>query len=179
MVVDKVRYLYFLLLCIGFFLAFDLFRSHFLWDQSDPAYRDGAQFLVPGSFEIVIADGFKKLVFKKENDVWQCVEPTVCDENLLNSELSMLLVAKIERSFSVSQAQLQNYGVTDDRLSLTSLGIHNDSRGEKRLKFGDLTPDLFGQYVYDEHTSLIHIIPAYQGQNLIDLMENFPETVKY
>ena len=100
-------------------------------------------------------------------------------QGFFNAALTLLLVTKVERTFSVLKTELSDYGINKEALTLVTTAENADLSIRQRFKFGNVTPDLFGQYVYDEQGAVIHIIPEYQGQNLRDLILRVSDITKY
>lgn len=167
-------YLWTLLMCIGVFLAFDSFRSEpHLGQEHHHGMQDAGQLLLSRPFEISIILGAKQFTFVQEGDDWRYVTQEAYGnslQDLFNDALTLLLVAKVERTFSVLKTELSDYGINEEALTLVATAENTDLSIIQRFKFGNVTPDLFGQYVYDEQGAVVHIIPAYQGQNLRDLI---------
>ena len=178
-----MAYLWTLLLFIGVFLAFDSFRSESHLDEEHyHGVQDAGQLLIPSPLEILISIEARQFTFVQEGDDWIYVTQEVYSDSLqdsLNDALRLLLVAKVERSFSVLKIELDDYGINEEALTLAVTAENAGLSSRKRFKFGNVTPDLFGQYVYDEQEAVIHIIPAYQGRNLRDLILRLPSTTRY
>ena len=169
-----MAYLWALLLFIGVFLAFDSFRSEpHLDEEHYHGVQDVGQLLIPSPLEISISIEARQFTFLKEVDDWRYVTQGVYSNSLqdsFNDAFGLLLVAKVERSFPVLKTELDDYGINEEALTLVATAENAGLSSRKRFKFGNVTPDLFGQYVYDEQDAVIHIIPAYQGRNLRDLI---------
>jgi hypothetical protein len=178
-----VGYLWTLLLCIGVFLAFDSFRSEpHLDEEHYHGMQDAGQLLLSRPLEISIILEAKQFTFVQEGDDWIYVTQEAYGNSLqdfFNAALTLLLVTKVERTFSVPKTELSDYGINKEALTLVATAENADLSIRQRFKFGNVTPDLFGQYVYDEQGAVIHIIPEYQGQNLRDLILRVSDITKY
>jgi len=178
-----VGYLWTLLLCIGVFLAFDSFRSESHLDEEHyHGMQDAGQLLLSRPLEISIILEAKQFTFVQEGDDWIYVTQEAYGNSLqgfFNAALTLLLVTKVERTFSVLKTELSDYGINKEALTLVTTAENADLSIRQRFKFGNVTPDLFGQYVYDEQGAVIHIIPEYQGQNLRDLILRVSDITKY
>lgn len=176
-------YLWTLLLCIGVFLAFDSFRSEpHLDEEHYHGMQDAGQLLLSRPLEISIILEAKQFTFVQEGDDWIYVTQEAYGNSLqdfFNAALTLLLVTKVERTFSVPKTELSDYGINKEALTLVTTAENADLSIRQRFKFGNVTPDLFGQYVYDEQGAVIHIIPEYQGQNLRDLILRVSDITKY
>lgn len=176
-------YLWTLLLCIGVFLAFDSFRSESHLDEEHyHGMQDAGQLLLSRPLEISIILEAKQFTFVQEGDDWIYVTQEAYGNSLqgfFNAALTLLLVTKVERTFSVLKTELSDYGINKEALTLVTTAENADLSIRQRFKFGNVTPDLFGQYVYDEQGAVIHIIPEYQGQNLRDLILRVSDITKY
>ena len=178
-----MTYVWTFLLLIGIFLTLDSFRSEpHLDEEHHHGMEDAGQLLIPSASEISIVAEAKRFTFVQEVDDWIYVTQETYSNSLqdtFNAALGLLLVAKVERSFSAPKMELDDYGINKEALALVSTADGDGLSSGKQFKFGNVTPDLFGQYVYDEQNALIHIIPAYQVRNLRDLIVSLSGITRY
>ena len=112
----------------------------------------------------------RQIHITKINDTWfhESLESSRAQLNEESSkQISMLMIAKIEREFLVASETLSDYGVSSDSSKI----LLTFQDGDERLEFliGAIAPDSFGQYLYQEKRKRMIMIPVFQVENIIDM----------
>ncbi len=177
-----MRLVWLSLVCAGLVLTYDALYGGRGLKTSNSDSEPAVRLLVPTSVKIVLAQGLKKLTLTKENNVWTVFEKDQSSKEFqdsLTTSLDMLSVAKIERSFLVLPAGIGKYGINDEAMSVKIVANKTGPYIIKHFNFGSLTPDSYGQYIYEEDSMVMHVIPAYQGRNLTQLLTDFTAGINY
>lgn len=84
--------------------------------------------------------------------------------------LEMFAAARIERRLTAAPAALEQYGIGDASARVL-LFLDQHAEADASLRIGMRTPDGFGQYVLNEASGAVLIVPAYQVDNLLALAQ--------
>lgn len=129
------------------------------------------------SLEFIGARGSRRI--ERAGGTWQYARATDAPEALpaagaatafIVEHLTMLSAARIERTFPVAPAALQEYGIASagERVLLY---VDGQAAPVRTLHIGKRTPDGFGQYVLLDPLGHIVIVPAYHIDNLAALAD--------
>ncbi len=169
-----MKYFWLAVLSIGLILLAILFVNKDKRSQENVIEEEQVTYLLGGKSaslsKLSIIDNAKQIDITKINDIWfhESLESGLAQPNeKLSKQISMLMIAKIEREFLVASETLSDYGVSADSSKI----LLTFQDGDEKLEFliGAIAPDSFGQYLYQEKRKRIIIIPTFQAENILSM----------
>jgi len=169
-----MKYFWLVILSIGLSLLAILFLDKDKRSQENVIEEEQVTYLLgekaASLSKLSITHDARQIHITKINDIWfhESLESSHAQlDKELSKQISMLMIAKIEREFLVASETLSDYGVSSDSSKI----LLTFQDGDERLEFliGAIAPDSFGQYLYQERRKRMIMIPTFQVENIIDM----------
>jgi hypothetical protein len=169
-----MKYFWLAVLSIGLILLAILFVEKDKRSQENVIEEEQVTYLLgekaASLSKLSIIDNARQIDITQINDIWfhESLESGRAQFNeKLAKQISMLMIAKIEREFLVASETLSDYGVSSDSSKI----LLTFQDGDERLEFliGAIAPDSFGQYLYQEKRKRMIMIPTFQVENIIGM----------